>query len=74
MDNLNTHTISSLYEAFLPEVAFSLGHRRFSDISILNSELAVWYTKRNQSQKGVDWQFKETDARIKLKKLYPVIV
>ena len=105
MDNLNTHTISSLYEAFLPEVAFSLaqrleihytpkhgswlniaeielaaiasqclGHRRFSDISVLNSELSVWYTKRNQSQKGVDWQFKETDARIKLKRLYPVIV
>ena len=105
MDNLNTHTISSLYEAFLPEVAFSLarrleihytpkhgswlniaeielaamasqclGYRRFSDISILNSELAVWHAKRNQSQKGVDWQFKETDARIKLKKLYPVIV
>jgi hypothetical protein len=27
MDNLNTHTISSLYEAFLPAVALSLAKR-----------------------------------------------
>jgi len=105
MDNLNTHTISSLYETFSPEEALSLaqrleihytpkhgswlniaeielaaiasqcpGYRRISDISILNSELAAWYTKRNQSQKGVDWQFKETDARVRLKRLYPIIM
>ena len=28
---------------------------------------------RNQKQKGVDWQFTTKDARIKLKRLYPVI-
>jgi hypothetical protein len=105
MDNLNTHTISSLYEAFPPEEAFRLarrleihftpkhgswlniaeielsamaaqclGGRRIPDIITLNEELAAWHTRRNQSQKGVDWQFTTADARIKLKRLYPVIM
>jgi len=105
MDNLNTHTISSLYDAFPPDEAFRLaqrleihytprhgswlniaevelaamtaqclGKRRISDIVTMNSELTVWYTRRNQSQKGVDWQFTTADARIKLKRLYPLIV
>ena len=104
MDNLNTHTLSSLYEAFSPEEAFCLaqrleihytprhgswlniaevelaamtvqclGKRRIPDLLTMNSELAVWYTRRNKSQKGVDWQFTTSDARIKLKRLYPLI-
>jgi hypothetical protein len=51
-----------------------LGDRRIPDMATLNEELAAWYTRRNQSQKGVDWQFTAADARIKLKRLYPVIV
>jgi len=51
-----------------------LGDRRISDIESLNKELALWYNRRNQSQKGVDWQFTTADARIKLKRLYPLIV
>jgi hypothetical protein len=51
-----------------------LGERRIPDMATLNEELAAWYTRRNQSQKGVDWQFTAADARIKLKRLYPVIV
>jgi len=105
MDNLNTHKISSLYEAFSPEEAFRLaqrleihftpkhgswlniaevelaamtaqclGKRRIPDLETMNRELAAWYTHRNQSQKGVDWQFTNTDARIKLKRLYPLIM
>jgi len=105
MDNLNTHTISSLYEAFPPEEAFCLaqridihytpkhgswlniaevelvamiaqclGNRRIPDLITINCELTAWYTQRNQSQNGVDWQFKTTDARIKLKRLYPLIL
>jgi hypothetical protein len=27
-----------------------------------------------QKQKGVDWQFTTADARIKLKRLYPVVI
>jgi hypothetical protein len=51
-----------------------LGDRRIPDIESLNKELAAWHNRRNQSQKGVDWQFTTVDARIKLKSLYPLIV
>ena len=51
-----------------------LGHRRIPEIDTVNIELAAWHTKRNHSQKGVDWQFTVTDARIKLKRLYPIIM
>jgi len=40
----------------------------------LNFELANWQSGRNASQKGTDWQFTKDDARIRLKRLYPVIV
>ena len=105
MDNLNTHVISSLYEAFPPEEAFRLaqrleihytpkhgswldiaeielsvlaaqclGNRRIPNIGLLNKELSAWETKRNATQKGVDWQFTTADARTKLKRLYPVVL
>ena len=51
-----------------------LGDRRIPDIESLNIELKAWNTRRNLSQKGVDWQFKTADARIKLKRLYPIII
>jgi hypothetical protein len=104
-DNLNTHNISSLYEAFPPEEAFRLaqrleihftpkhgswlniseielsalaiqclGDRRIHDIDVLNVELSSWNCQRNHSQTGVDWHFTTDDARIKLKRLYPVIL
>jgi hypothetical protein len=51
-----------------------LGSRRIPDIDSLNLELKAWHTQRNYSQKGVDWQFTTSDARIKLKRLYPIII
>lgn len=39
----------------------------------LASETLAWETERNASQATVDWRFTTADARIKLKKLYPVI-
>jgi hypothetical protein len=105
MDNLNTHNLSSLYEAFPPQEAFRLaqrlelhytpkhgswlnmaecelsalaaqclGDKRIADIDSLNDELSAWHTRRNQTQKGIDWQFTTDDARIKLRRLYPVIL
>ena len=104
MENLNTHNISSLYEAFEPQEAFALsqrleihytpkhgswldiaeielsalgrqclGDRRIDNLQDLNTELQAWYVDRNKNQHGVDWQFTTDDARIKLKKLYPII-
>jgi len=101
MDNLNTHTIGSLYEAFPPEKAFALAQRleihhtpkhgswlniaeielsrltrqclerRIADLDTLNAELAAWQIQTNADQRQVDWQFTTTDARIKLRHLYP---
>ena len=101
MDNLNTHSIASLYQAFEPETARRLAKRleihytpkhgswlniaeielsvmtrqclgrRFPTLDALSGELAAWKQGRNASQKGVDWQFTTSDARIKLKRLYP---
>ena len=45
--------------------------RRIPNITILQQETRMWYEKRNENQKSVDWQFRCEDARIKLKRLYP---
>ncbi|MGI6451293.1 MAG: IS630 family transposase [Desulfitobacteriia bacterium] len=50
-----------------------LGNRRIGNLQELNQELTSWYVDRNLRQKGVDWQFTTDDARIKLKRLYPII-
>ena len=47
-----------------------LGNRRIADIELLNRELAAWHSRRNHTQKGVEWHFTTADARIKLKRLY----
>ena len=101
MDNLNTHTIGSLYEAFPPEKAFTLAQRleihhtpkhgswlniaeielsalarqcldrRISDLDTLNAELTAWQCQTNADQRQVHWHFTTTDARVKLRHLYP---
>ena len=103
MDNLNTHTMGALYEAFPPNIARALAERleihytpkhgswlniaeielsvmerqclkrRIETIPLLQKELESWQSDRNKNQKGVDWQFKTDDARIKLKRLYPLV-
>jgi hypothetical protein len=45
--------------------------RRFGDIPELQAEVAAWSTDVNSTQRGVDWQMKVDDARIKLKSVYP---
>lgn len=47
--------------------------RRIPDLETLRIETNTWGVRRNELQKGVDWQFTTKDARIKLKRLYPVI-
>lgn len=104
-DNLNTHTISSLYKSFPPEEAFRLSQRleihytpkhgswlniaeielsalsiqcladrRIPSIALLNENLSAWHSNRNLLQKGVDWRFSVSDARLKLKHLYPLVI
>ena len=48
--------------------------RRIPTIEALRAETSAWNRKRNQAQNGVDWQFTTEDARVRLKRLYPVIL
>jgi len=103
MDNLNTHVLGSLYEAFEPAEAKRIADRldvhytpkhgswlnmaeielgilnrqcldqRIPDQPSLIAHVMAWQTKRNQRRIKVDWRFTTTDARIKLKRLYPSI-
>ena len=103
MDNLNTHSPSSLYEAFEPEEAkrivdrlefhYTPKHgswlnmaemelsvlsrqclsRRIPDQETLKREVEAWVKNRNSKKSKVDWRFTTSDARIKLKRLYPTI-
>lgn len=48
--------------------------RRFATKEELSEHVKKWSRDRNNKQKGVDWQFKTKDARIKLKRLYPTVL
>jgi hypothetical protein len=47
--------------------------RRIADKQTLTEEVAVWEGCRNKKHAKADWQFTTTDARIKLKRLYPAL-
>lgn len=47
--------------------------RRMPDKSSIISEVMAWQQKRNAAQVTIQWQFTTADARIKLRRLYPVI-
>jgi len=47
--------------------------RRIPDQLTLATEVGTWEINRNEAEGTVDWQFTTADARIKLKRLYPVI-
>ena len=46
---------------------------RVADEAIRREGIAVWNADRNHRSKGIDGQFKTSDARIKLRRLYPQI-
>jgi DDE superfamily endonuclease len=104
MDNLNTHTKASLYEAFDPPEAKRLADKleihytpkhgswlnmaeielshlsrqclgdRIADKATLIQEVHAWNKTRNESNAKVHWQFTTEDARVKLRRLYPIIL
>jgi len=104
MDNLNTHTIGSLYKTFPPEEARQLRNKleihytpkhgswlnmaeieinvlvnhglskRTPTIQQMNKELKAWTKARNKTASKINWRFSTDDARIKLKRLYPLFV
>ena len=104
MDNLNTHSIASLYQAFPPqearklveklEIHYTPKHASWLnmaeiEISVLSRQclsgysvsiddmrrkVSAWQLRRNSNCLSVDWQFSTNDARIKLKRLYPILL
>lgn len=44
------------------------------DIDLFKNQIKVWNQRRNSECTKINWQFTTKDARIKLKKLYPVIL
>lgn len=103
LDNLITHSVSSLYEAFIPQEAKRIADRfefvftpkhgswlnmAEIELNVLNGqclnrhidtidevakEAEAWQNHRNNRNNKISWQFTTSDARIKLKKLYPSI-
>lgn len=45
--------------------------RRIATEAMLKREVAAWEHQRNTAQDTIDWRFTITDAREKLKRLYP---
>jgi hypothetical protein len=48
-------------------------NRRIGEADVLRQEIGAWQQKRNAASRMIDWQFTADEARIKLKRLYPVI-
>jgi hypothetical protein len=47
--------------------------RRLGDRATLEREVAAWVAARNGAATTIDWRFTTADARIKRKRLYPVL-
>lgn len=45
--------------------------RRIADITTMRAEVAAWEMARNNATSKIDWQFTTSNARTKLKRLYP---
>ena len=102
LDNLNIHTMGSLYETFPPEEAKRIRNKleihntpkhgswlnmaeieinvlinhglskRVPTIKQMKKEVAAWCKLRNKNTNKINWRFTTDDARIKLKRLYPL--
>ena len=49
-------------------------NRRISNKKTLRAEVAAWEKDRNHVKVQINWQFKPDNARIKLKRLYPITI
>ena len=50
----------------------ALNDRRVN-LSSVKQRVTSWYRERNRQQTGIDWHFSTSNARTKLKSLYPKI-
>lgn len=62
----------------IAEIELSVLHRqcldrRLEDAAMVERETTAWETERNAAQVRVYWHFTTADARIKLRRLYPIL-
>ena len=48
-------------------------NRRLADMTTMQEEIAAWQRDRNNRQGKIDWQFATSDARVRLRRLYPTL-
>jgi len=48
-------------------------HQRIGSLEELKEFLKIWKKQRNAESHTISWRFKTEDARIKLRRLYPVL-
>lgn len=48
-------------------------NRRIPDLDTMKREISAWENQRNAVQATVNWRFSATEARVKLKDLYPCV-
>lgn len=63
----------NIAECKLSVLATQCLDQRIPDTDTLIREVTAWKTRRNNTQAKVIWQFTTADARIKLRRLYPVV-
>jgi hypothetical protein len=63
----------NLAESELSVLAGQCLDRRISDKQTLVAEVTAWENSRNKKHAKADWKFTTATARVKLKRLYPVI-
>ena len=60
-------------ESELGVLSFQCLDRRIPDQQVLKQEVEAWVADRNSKHAKANWQFTTADARVKLKRLYPVL-
>ena len=63
----------NMAECELSVLARQCLNRRIGDQETLTREVQAWEVDRNAAQVTIDWQFTAADARIKLRRLYPIV-
>lgn len=62
----------------IAEIELSVLHRqcldrRLEDAAVVKREAVAWETERNAAKTRISWQFTAEDARVKLRRLYPIL-
>lgn len=80
MDNLNIH-FTPIHASWLNMVEIEIGilsrqclSQTLSSFELMTRQVNAWALHRNATCSTVHWRFSASDARCKLRKLYPVIL